>query len=247
LFRSDVPLGEAAAKSQEWQDVLRTCEDDRRPGLLMRTPKNEGGYEGPDNITAVLNFDHRHKTGFAKRFLEYGEFKRTKALDSFKHEDKESKKNYSRALYYPLKAAYGCGGIPWVYNNMEPRRFHTSAWIGRQWQVIVQAKMIDGMEELNGYDRWRWKIAVGSAVGGDTQDGWALSSNLVLSRDTQYEDLNLCAEEWHDGFRKSKYKLGGMGQVLAHYWQRATWENPDYDKARESHPTIDLLWGEFGQ
>jgi len=237
-------------KSLEWKHNLARLE--LEPGLLMRSPENEGGYQSHDDISAMIAHDSRHGTGFSGRFLKYGRENRAKGLDSFKHEVKFKKKWISVVAYYALRCWFW-RGIPYVYNNMETEKFHVSAWMGKLWQVIATAKMVNG-ERVNKLERFWWCVAVKSAIKSESQDGWALSSALVeayRNSRCEYKDIENAIVDWEFHFRyKSKYRHGGLGQVLAHYWGFASWNytkhfDRAYDTARKKHPTIDTLWGVY--
>ena len=129
---------------------------------------------------------------------------------------------------------YGKANL-WNYNNVNPSRLTPSSFLGRQWQIMVHAKIVAD-KELTRWDKLWWcGTVIKSAFGKKSdQDNWVLAWFLVktLTKKQVGGIMETCAAFWRRKFR-AKWPHG-IGEVLADYFN-----NP-------SHPSVKYLWDEFG-
>lgn len=140
----------------------------RIEGLMMRTPSNAFGQEGPDDYFGVAAASKVLDHGtLAKAILEYGK-KGATQFDLTPTERRDIKKE--KILFYTLKIL-GLGRIKYVFNNLDPSLFNARAWLGRFPHLIAHLKFAAGItptwfeyaywclallkkEHAEDYDRW---------------------------------------------------------------------------------------------
>lgn len=135
--------------------AYKACE--REPGLLMRSPVNDFGYQSVDDTVAALYVSSVLGTGYAKDFLKYGREKGATSVDDKNQSGK--KLLYSKIFFYLFRWVFGVSRFPYVYNNINPETFSTSSWLGRQQQLICHAQFAAG-ENPPGWRKLWWCLTV---------------------------------------------------------------------------------------
>lgn len=208
-------------ESTRLRAVLSSCE--REPGLLMRSPRNTGGYQSVDDTIAAITIDHFVGTGFTKRFLEYGRTQGATFVDkSIKKYPKEGE------LVFALFTFLGAVPVKYVYNNIVPRGFTLSSWLGRQQQLICHAQFVAG-ENPPMYRKLWWAIAVLSSMRSKYKDWDAkiLALHLVKAAKGKSPFCDAIRNIWIRWFKQ--FPRGAAEFV---------WKN---------HPSSKWLEGEFGE
>lgn len=214
------------------RELFNSCE--MRPGLLRRTPEMVNDQEGPDNNYAAIAADVLLDTGYAKRFLEYGETTRVTEVDYESEWGqrpinlKWGKLMLSILKFFKLNK--------YIYNTVIPGKFNFSAWYGRQMPMIAHAKLVVAKKEKRKLPLfWRLTWCVGVCLSGKSldQDGKVLCWFMIkASEGVRSWIMRRFANYWSKKL-KEQYPHG-IGDVLNHYF------------GDKNQPSIKCLWDEFG-
>lgn len=168
-----------------WFSVAGECLVE--PGLLKRSPTHPD-QQGPDDYIGAAAASYFIDQGLlAKTILEYG---RT----------------------HPARWK----GLPvhYVYNNVKPGEFSSSAWLGRQPALIAHLQFCAGETPA----LWRqlaWAAAILMAKP-ESQDDWVLSSLLVMVAGDRTWVTRQASRRWKENFKQAW--PGGLKQVLTAYF-----------------------------
>jgi hypothetical protein len=199
----------------------------REPGLLMRTPENEGGYQSIDDTIAALTADYYIYGGFAEKFLEYGRLYPAVIMDE--SDPNKEKVQQGWGIYNILRTIYG--QPKYVYNNINPEEFALSSWLGRFPQLIAHAQFIAG-EKVPLWRKLWWAGAVIQSSFSKEQDNKVLGWYLVLVGKDQSGICKAASSFW--SYMMKKHYPEGIGQVLGDYF------------GNHNHPSAYWLRHEFG-
>jgi len=219
-----------ALNEEERQQLITaysSCE--LEPGLVMRTPDNAFGLEGPDDTVAALTAGFYLKNGFPQRFLHRG---RTKLANRVTQVGLNPKKAlHSKLLFYVLKTLCFGKGVTYNYNNLSPGGFNVSSWMGRQTQLIAHARFATGGEDPpSGFQKLYWCISLLWSTRADklNWDAWVLSLHMVKVAKGQSWICDLARKYWIKKFKEKCPR--GAAEVV--------WPN---------HASGRWLEGEFGE
>jgi hypothetical protein len=190
-------------------------------GLMRRNPAKISDYEAHDDYLGLMGADSFLGVGFAQEILRYGKETACDGVD----ESDASKLNTNKIAYAILKVLK-LGKVHWVWNNVNPGKFHVNPWLGRRLDVTGTMKMAAN-QPICPILWLYWSLFMLSLLlFGSDNDGYILRTHMALACE-KYGFLTklVCkAVRW-----KMKKKFGGMGQLLSAYFN-----NPD-------HPLVALL------
>jgi len=211
-------------EKERLKKVFKSVE--QKPGLLMRTPENSGGYQSIDDTIGAITVSYLLGTDYASNFLKYGR-------EKFPTENDETDTNkervkMGRTIFSILKSF---GPVRWVYNNINPQKFHISSYLGRFPQLIAHAMFAAG-EPVPIWRQIWWSGSIIYSAFSKSTDAKALAWQLVLVGRNKSILCDLVSCFW--SYMLKKHYPNGIGGVLKKYWSR-------------NHPSNYWLRFEYGE
>lgn len=203
---------------------------ERIPGVVMRTPNNIGGHQGPDDIVARI---------CAYRLLQdnsfHYRFRLQSRIEATGWENDPESKNRSQANKWVWRLF---SWVPWIkgynHNNVEDNKFHVSTWFGRMGHIYAHNDFaLD--EKPKFWTRIWWTLAIGWSrmPKYKHEDKWTNSWHMVLIYNlskVKYWHCSWAVRRWQK--KMAKIYPQGVGQAFQAYWG--------------AHPINQPLWGDFG-
>lgn len=208
-----------------FEEAFMACE--KEPGLMNRAPEGKDDQEGPDDYVGCgLMSSYADDGSLARRILAYGN-KRCSTFDPAAED--ESKRFWSRIVYYVLRVLNFGRGIRYVYNNSNPGKFTLSAWLGRQPGLIAHLKIAAGIKPTI-LERLVWCVSLLGIPDKTHHDSWILSWCRVRSWRKRGLPEKLAVWWWSRNFKKV---WGNPGDLLADYFKNPSHPNAVYLKGSD--------------
>lgn len=158
----------------------------REPGLTLRLPNATWSYNAHDDLLGIMGAEalmcpNRADRAISKSIYEYGKNIKVTGIDSNEADPAKIKDN--KWAYWPLKIL-GLGNIKWVWNTVQPGKFHVSAWLGRRPEVIATMQMTNNKWLVNPFYWLYWAGSMMSLVwfpNKDYHDGYTLRFHSALA------------------------------------------------------------------
>lgn len=210
--------------------LLNTLE--KAPGVVMRTPDNLGGHQGPDDIIARISAYH-----FLGDYSFHYRFRAQSRREATWWEDDalDKKRSTWNNRIWSLFSIF-----PWVrkynHNNVDDAEdlFHVSTWFGRMPHLYCHNNF--AMEETPPWwQRIWWALAIGWSPMPKKkhEDKWTNSWHMVLIYNKSKKKYWYCSwavKRWQSKLKK--VYPHGIGEAFESYWGE--------------HPINLPLWDDFG-
>ena len=154
----------------------------REPGLLNRLPQANDWRQAHDDLVGLMGADalmnpDRSQRVLTKSIYEYGKNAKIDGIDT-----DPSRANQNKWAYYALKVL-GLGNVKYVWNNVQPGKFHVGSWLGRRMEVIATMQMATG-KWVNPFFWLYWAVSMMQIVlkpNKSYQDGYTLRFHSALA------------------------------------------------------------------
>lgn len=205
----------------------------REAGLLNRKPGANDWYQAHDDIVGLMGADALMNPDRKDRLLtravyEYGQGS-AQGIDS---NEKDPKKIKLNSQLYPALMILGLGKIRWVWNNVQPKKFHVSSWLGRRMEIIATMQMSLGIAP-NPFVWAYWAATMMQLVlkpKKDYIDGYTLRFHSALAVEGYGPVSNVICKLVRNALNRDH---GDLGQLLGSYFNKP------------EHPIVELCKGKY--
>jgi hypothetical protein len=194
-----------------------------QPGLLTRAPSKKGDMEAHDDIFGIISADKflNPDRKLTKAIYDYGATNYCDGIDP-----DENKIKINGQVYGILTKLFG--KVRWVWNNMNPKKFHVSAWLGRRMELIAVLQMASGVSVNPIYWAYwcatmMWPVLFPNK---DDKDGYILRWHGAISCEGYGTLTNRVCSMTHSAIKRD---YGDIGKVLDAYF------------SEKDHPLVKLL------
>lgn len=197
-------------------------------GLLCRSPNFPGDLQAQDDMfgimgaEALMHSDRNNRT-LTKQMYEYGKKSCDGLVDNATPQDMWA---FNALKWLTL-------GTRWVWNNVNPRKFKSSAWLGRFPNLIATMQMAQG-ENVNVFFWLYWAATMLQLVyfPGDKsyRDGYTLRFHSALACEGYGPLTNWVCRKVREAIARD---YSDFGQLLGAYF------------AKPEHPIVALCKGKY--
>jgi hypothetical protein len=194
------------------------------PGLFARAPSKLSDRQAHDDLFGIISADkilNPETRDFTKQIYNYGKNTYCNGVDELDHEQlliNVSTYNWLNRIF---------GKVRWVWNNVNPGRFHLSSWLGRRPELIATMQMTL-KEDVNPFFWLYWAgimLWTAYAPNKKDHDGYILKYHSALA----CEGYGLVTDWICKKLRLAvKRDFGDFGQLLGEYFNKP-------------HPLVKLL------
>jgi hypothetical protein len=201
----------------------------RLHGLLMRSPTAYDSYQAHDDIIGLMSADaliNPETRDLTKAVYEYG-LTYVNGLD-----DKEKdppKIEMNKWAYFALKLLTG-NKVRWVWNTVQPGKFHVASWLGRRLEMLATMQMALRLR-VNPFCWLYWALSILKNYyfpNWEYRDGYTLPFHSAIASQGYGPLTDWVCKKARESVRKD---YTDFGNLLGHYF------------AKFHHPIVKLCKG----